>query len=159
MARTRHTPGAEEIVERAMVALRRRQSRRALAHRAEQQHGSRAQVALTEVLDAVQANADAGRATTVNDISAQLHVDQPRASRLVARAVEGGLLRRFADQHDGRRSLLQLTAKGRAHLDRVRRFRREQFALAMKDWSEEDRRTFAELLARFVDAVDKGDRE
>ncbi|MBM7770993.1 DNA-binding MarR family transcriptional regulator [Actinokineospora baliensis] len=56
-------------------------------------------------------------------------MDQLRASRLAARALAEGLAHRTPDQSDTRRVLLALTPEG-----------------------EEDRDTFAALLATFVDA-------
>jgi DNA-binding MarR family transcriptional regulator len=149
----------EERVERAMVAIRRRQGRRALAARAEREHGAAASVAVTGVLDIVEGNADAGRPTTVTDLGRGLGTDQPRASKLAAQAITAGLLRRAADQHDGRRSLLELTADGRRHLALVHGYRRAQFARAMTGWTEEERDAFAGLLTRFVAVLGRHDAE
>ncbi|WAL68195.1 MarR family winged helix-turn-helix transcriptional regulator [Amycolatopsis cynarae] len=135
---------AVERIERAMVAIRRRQSRRALAR---QMPGDPAVFA---VLDAVEASGP----SSVTEIAAAVGVDQPRASRLVARAVEEGLLARQADQHDGRRSVLRLTAAGRRQLDAGHAARRQAFAAAMADWPAADRTTFARLLTAFVEALD-----
>jgi DNA-binding MarR family transcriptional regulator len=137
----------EAAVERAMVAIRRRQTRRALAG------NSTIDVVVLGVLDAVEANDEAGRPSTVGSLAAALGVDQPRASRLVARAIESGLLERRADQRDGRRSLLALTPAGRDKLDAVHRSRQAVFAEAMADWSVAEREQLAALLTRFLDAL------
>lgn len=134
-------------VERAMVAMRRSQSRRALAHLARQGRDLGVEVGVFGVLDAVEEGA-----RTVTEVARALTVDQPRASRLVAQAVRAGLVVREADQADGRRALLALTARGRALLERVHRFRRGMAERAMEDWSAADRAAFAELLPRFVEA-------
>lgn len=65
-----------------------------------------------EVLDAVGGPApeETGQAPTVGDIADVMRDDQPRASRVVAAAVDAGLIRRLADPADGRRSLLATTA-------------------------------------------------
>jgi hypothetical protein len=83
----RHT----EAVERAMVALRRSQSRRTLARLAARRHGSRADGpaaaaggAACDVLDVIEAGEEAGRAATVTSVAAVLNIDQPRASKLAA---------------------------------------------------------------------------
>ncbi|MEW1907105.1 MarR family winged helix-turn-helix transcriptional regulator [Kitasatospora sp. NPDC085895] len=140
-------------IARALVALRRSQSRRALARLAAHRTGPPAGGASTappdgvvELLDAVE---DAS-ALTVTEAAAALGVDQPRASRLAAQALAAGLLRREADQADGRRSLLRLTADGRALLDRVHAFRRGVVAETTTGWSPEDRADLARLLGRFV---------
>jgi DNA-binding MarR family transcriptional regulator len=130
-------------VEAAMVAVRRRQSRRALARAA---GASGVDIATQEVLDAVEAGGPVG----VTGIADALGVDQPRASKLVAAAVGAGLLRREADQADGRRSLLALTVAGQERLAQVHGFRRARFAAAMAGWTPDERDAFADLLTRFV---------
>src|SRR5215831_4699864 len=145
----------ETSVEQAMVALRRRQSRRSLGRRAEREHGLAVSVAVTEVLDVVEDNSDSGEQTTVTGLARRLGIDQPRASKVAGQAIAAGLLRRVADQRDGRRSLLELTSGGRAYLDRVHQYRRSQFAAAMSGWTDQERETFAELLTRFIAALDR----
>jgi DNA-binding MarR family transcriptional regulator len=147
----------ETVVEQAMVAIRRRQSRRSLGRRAEREHGLAVSIAVTEVLDVVEDNSDSGEQTTVTGLGHRLGIDQPRASKLAGQALAAGLLRRVADQHDGRRSLLELTSAGGAYLDRVHEYRRGQFAAAMSGWTDHDRETFADLLARFIAALDEPD--
>ncbi len=139
-------------VERAMVAIRRRQSRRTLASLAAGQ-GAAADAALAALLDAVEGEQESGRPSTVTSLTAVLGVDQPRASKLVARATDQGLLRREADPRDGRRCLLVLTTAGHALLESVHRFRRGVFERAMADWPDRDRADFARLLTRFVGAL------
>ncbi|MFI6512293.1 MarR family winged helix-turn-helix transcriptional regulator [Streptosporangium sp. NPDC050855] len=141
---------AVAAVEQAMVEIRRSQTRRAL-QRLAAATGPGAPVpldpALFGVIDAVE---EGEGAVTVTSVAGRLGVDQPRASRLVARAVEAGLVRRVADPDDGRRSTLELTALGAEHAERVHRFRREVFGAAMRGWPERDRREFARLLTAFV---------
>jgi DNA-binding MarR family transcriptional regulator len=147
MVGTEHPDAA---VERAMVAIRRRQQRRTLAGRALGEDGGRAVAAITEVLDVVEENETIGRPTTVTELARSLGVDQPRATKLVNLAAEAGQLRRADDPADGRRSLLHLTPAGRAHLAQVHEFRRSVFAAAMAGWTEDERAAFADLITRFV---------
>jgi DNA-binding MarR family transcriptional regulator len=151
-----------DAVERAMVAIRRSQTRRAVARLAERQGapdrgtgpaGPPVGSPAFDVLDVVEAAEQAGAPATVSSIAAALHVDQPRASRLVAAAVAAGLVRREADQADGRRALLVRTHAGRALSEQAHQFRRSVFAAAMSDWPAADRADFARLLGRFVDAL------
>ncbi|MES4906931.1 MULTISPECIES: MarR family winged helix-turn-helix transcriptional regulator [unclassified Streptomyces] len=167
-------------IERAMVAIRRSQSRRSLARLADGEdrdspkgptargtaakgatargtaakgataRGAVARGAAFDVLDAIEAAEQSGAPATVSGVAAALAVDQPRASKLVAGAVEDGLVRREADQADGRRTLLVMTEAGRAMTDEVRRFRRSVFAEVMAEWPEADRAEFARLLTDFV---------
>jgi DNA-binding MarR family transcriptional regulator len=141
---------ATDAVERAMVALRRRMSRRSLAQAAGVAGGN------YDVLDVLEAGEEAGRPSTVSTIAGQLRVDQPRASRLVAAAVDAGWVRRVADQADGRRALLERTDDGRAVSAQIHRFRRMTFAAAMSTWSDADQATFARLLTSFVVSLDAG---
>jgi len=147
----------EQAVERAMVTIRRRQTRRALARRAQAGHGRAVSPAVTELLDAVEAEAAAGRDMTVTDLTRLLGVDQPRASKLTREAVSAGLLRRLADQRDGRRSALELTADGIGYLDAVHSYRQSQFTAAMDGWTDAERTVFADLLTRFVAALESAD--
>jgi len=135
-------------VETAMVAVRRRQTRRALAGAA---GAPAADTAAQDVLDALEA---ATGPLGVTGVAEALGVDQPRASKLVATAVQAGLVRREADQADGRRSRLALTAAGRRRLAAVHDARRARFAAAMTDWSTVERAAFADLLTRFVAGLD-----
>jgi DNA-binding MarR family transcriptional regulator len=105
------------------------------------------------VLDAIEAAEQAGTPATVSGVAAALNVDQPRASKLVAAAVEAGLVRREADQADGRRALLVRTERGNTLSEELHRFRRSIFATAMSDWTDPDRAAFARLLTRFVESL------
>jgi DNA-binding MarR family transcriptional regulator len=146
-----------KAVERAMVAIRRSQTRRALTRLAEgRDDADRADVissSAVDVLDAIEAAEQAGTPATVSRIAATLNVDQPRASKLVAAAVEAGLVRREADQADGRRTPLVRTEQGNALFEELHRFRRSIFATAMSDWTDAERATFARLLTRFVESL------
>ncbi|WP_370414946.1 MarR family winged helix-turn-helix transcriptional regulator [Streptomyces fradiae] len=136
-------------VERAMVAIRRSQTRRSLGRLAPPDgEGRPVDPTLFGVLDAVE---ERDGACSVSDVAAALGVDQPRASRLVLRAAEEGWLTRAPDPGDARRTLLALTPEGRDRLDRTHRLREEVFARAMADWPAADRVEFARLLTAFVE--------
>jgi DNA-binding MarR family transcriptional regulator len=132
-------------IEAALVALRRRQTRRVLAAQA-----GWSRTALVDVLDVLEAAETDHVPATVVSVAEALHVDQPRASKLVTAAVDAGLVRREADQSDGRRSLLVRTPAGCAQSQDVHASRRQAFARAMVDWSDADRAIFARLLWRFL---------
>jgi DNA-binding MarR family transcriptional regulator len=143
-------------IETAMVALRRAQRRRDLARLARRTgDGPAGHAALPdavfELLDVLAAAAERGESLTVTDVASQLDVDQPRASRLAGLALDAGLIRREADQRDGRRSLLELTADGTGALEGIHDFRRRVIARATTGWSDADRAALARLLPRFVD--------
>jgi DNA-binding MarR family transcriptional regulator len=134
-------------VEAAMIAIRRRQTRRTFAVE------SGGPDPVQEVLDAIEAAEP--DPLGVNGVAAALAVDQPRASKLVAAAVSTGLVRREADQADGRRTNLVLTDAGRTQLEAVHAYRRDRFAAAMNDWTPAEQAAFAGLLTRFVTALDR----
>jgi DNA-binding MarR family transcriptional regulator len=158
------TDAAVAAIERAMVTLRRSWSRRTLQRRAagDRAAGDRAAggpagpdpagtaAAVFPVLDAIEGAAEADRTMTVNGVAEALWIDQPRASRLVARAVDDGLVRRGADPDDGRRSVLRLTRRGARVLADGHRTRRQAVEAALAGWSDEDRETFARLLDAYV---------
>ena len=139
-------------IERAMVAIRRSQTRRMLNRLGAK--GVRTSIDPTTfgVLDAVEGATDAA---TVSDIARALGIDQPRASRLTARAVADGLLRREADQHDARRVILRLTPNARTALTHARQARQAVFARTTDDWTATERREFARLITKFVDDFDR----
>jgi DNA-binding MarR family transcriptional regulator len=140
-----HVGTSLEAIERALVALRRRQIRRTIA-------GPMA-TATYEVVDAVEAAEEAGAPPTVTDIASALHVDQPRASRVVASAVEAGFIRREAHPTDGRRAYLVRTRRGRRVSEVMHKERQDTFAGAMEGWSASEQATFARLLTQFVAAL------
>ena len=147
-----------------MVAIRRSQNRRTLARLAAARHGARpgggrgtaadgAAGASADVLDIIEEAEEAGGRATVTSAAAALNIDQPRASKLVAAAVAAGLVRREADQADGRRALLVRTPAGRRLSAQAHALRRQVFGEAMTGWPAADRAEFARLLTRFVESL------
>jgi DNA-binding MarR family transcriptional regulator len=68
----------------------------------------------------------------------------------VAGLVDAGLVRREADQRDGRRALLALTVAGRELCEQLHESRRKRFSAATRNWSPAERIAFSQLLTRFV---------
>ncbi|WP_209324237.1 MarR family winged helix-turn-helix transcriptional regulator [Brevibacterium renqingii] len=97
----------------------------------------------------------AGTALGVSAIGEAIGVDQPRASRLVAQGVELGLLRREADPEDARRTLIALTDKGRAIVNRFRGAQRDNVDEALSEFTADERAQLAALLTRLADAWPK----
>ena len=90
---------------------------------------------------------------TASDVARRLQIDQSTASRHLAALDELGLVRRDADPSDGRIAWLRVTASGQRLLDRARDVALNDFDAALTGWSSEDRRTLAELLGRFRQAL------
>jgi DNA-binding MarR family transcriptional regulator len=142
-------------VERAMVGVRRSQTRRALWPPMVSAVGERLGVELdfgtAAVVDAVEEPTPEGAEVTVGIVAQRLGLDASRASRLVASAVAAGLVRREASQEDGRRIHLTLTELGQRVFEVEQDVRRAHIAEGMAGWSAEERRSFAELFTRFVE--------
>jgi DNA-binding MarR family transcriptional regulator len=149
---------AVAAIEQAMVAMRRSWSRRSLQRRAAAAGSvgaagaGAAEAAAFQVLDAIESGG------ALNGVADALGVDQPRGSRLVARAVEAGLVRRGADPDDGRRSVLVLTPRGARVLAEGHRARRAAVEAALAGWPDEDRETFARLLRAYVSGWERAVR-
>lgn len=86
-----------------------------------------------------------------SELAETCRADPSTVSRQVATLVARGLLERRADAQDGRASLLHSTAAGVAHKERLTGSRNAHFNQMLAEWSEDDQRCFAALLARFVD--------
>lgn len=89
----------------------------------------------------------------VTELAEAIGVDQPRASRLVNDAAESGLIRRRPDPLDGRRSVVELTAAGREHLESTRRERRATVEAGVTGFSAAETATLADLLERFAAGI------
>lgn len=105
-----------------------------------------ARVRLLEVL------AEARVPLSIGAIAERLHVDQPRASRIVQAAVHLGLTRREPDPADARRTLVALTDEGRAALERARGARAGAVEQALAGFTPAEREQLAALLSRLAEA-------
>jgi DNA-binding MarR family transcriptional regulator len=154
MIRVVKSADAVAAIERALVRIRRSQTRRSLGRLATREVGEPVDLTLLGVVDAVEEGPDRdGQPVSVGTVGDRLGIDPSRASRVVSRAIQGGYLRRVASQTDGRRIGLELTAAGEELAAQAHRFRRSFFTEVMRDWSAADRREFASLLTRFVDGM------
>jgi DNA-binding MarR family transcriptional regulator len=80
-----------------------------------------------------------------------VHADPSTVSRHVAALVEQGLVRRVADETDGRASRLVVTEAGHAALEGLRREREAHLARVTADWDAADLATFTALFGRLLD--------
>ena len=80
-----------------------------------------------------------------------VHADPSTVSRHVAVLVERGLVRRVADETDGRASRLVVTEEGHQALAVLRGEREGHFERVTADWSVEDLTTFTTLFGRLLD--------
>jgi DNA-binding MarR family transcriptional regulator len=141
-------------IERAMVRIRRSQTRRTLGRLATRELGQAVDPAQLDVVFAVDEGPDQpGQEVTVGLVAERLGIDPSRASRVVAAAIRAGHVRRVASQADGRRIRLELTEAGREVARAAHRSRQALYDRLMQGWPERDRRELARLLTRFTDAL------
>jgi DNA-binding MarR family transcriptional regulator len=81
----------------------------------------------------------------------QVHADPSTVSRHVAVLVEEGLVRRVADETDGRATRLVVTDAGLDALEQLGRDRAAFLQRVTAGWDETDLTAFSGLLGRFLD--------
>ena len=79
-----------------------------------------------------------------------VHADPSTVSRHVTLLVDRGLVRRVADEQDGRASRLVVTPAGEAVLEQMRQERDGLIAQVTADWTPDELATFTRQLHRFV---------
>jgi DNA-binding MarR family transcriptional regulator len=80
-----------------------------------------------------------------------VHADPSTVSRHVAALVEQGLVRRVADESDGRASRLVVTDAGHAAFDALCGEREAQLERITSTWSDSDLATLTTLFGRLLD--------
>jgi DNA-binding MarR family transcriptional regulator len=89
-----------------------------------------------------------GGAASLNDLAARTLTHQSSVSVVVQRLVDAGLVERSPSPRDGRRVVLELTAKGRALARRLPQAAQDRLIDAVETLSPAERRVLADLLAR-----------
>jgi DNA-binding MarR family transcriptional regulator len=141
-------------VERAMVRIRRSVGRRTFGRVLQERLAEAPDLTHVHVIEAVaEGPPPDGEPVTVGLVAERLALDPSRASRVVAAAVDAGVVARVAAPSDARRIGLELTDAGRALERTVRAHRANWLGGAMEGWSTADRHRFAELFTRFVDGL------
>lgn len=138
----------EQVIERALVRIRRDQQARRLQRRTDE-GGAAGDAARHRYLDALE-GAEEGLA--ISQVAEAIGVDRPRASRLTGELLADGLVERGTAPGDSRYARIRLTPQGRALVDGAHRTRRRAVAEALADFTDEEADTLAALLERFVDA-------
>jgi DNA-binding MarR family transcriptional regulator len=82
-----------------------------------------------------------------------VHADPSTVSRHVTLLVERGLVRRVADELDGRASRLVVTPAGEAVLESMRQERDGLLEQVTASWTPEELASFTRLLSRFVQGL------
>jgi DNA-binding MarR family transcriptional regulator len=81
-------------------------------------------------------------------------IDKGAVSRQVQTLLELGLIERTPDPEDRRALILAITDEGSRRLAHVARDRRQEVATLLQDWSEDDLRSFVQLLTRYNAALE-----
>ena len=84
-----------------------------------------------------------------------MHTDPSTVSRHVAALVDRGLVRRVADESDGRASRLVITDAGHTALQGLCAERESKLDSVTADWEPDDLATFTRLFARLIDDLEK----
>ncbi|GAA2621950.1 MarR family winged helix-turn-helix transcriptional regulator [Streptomyces axinellae] len=95
----------------------------------------------------------AGKPLRVGEIADRMQVVGPHVTRQVQALEKRGFVRRVADPHDRRASLIELTEAGMEGADRYVTSLFGWFDEALTDWPAQDRADLTRLLARLVDDV------
>jgi DNA-binding MarR family transcriptional regulator len=83
-----------------------------------------------------------------------VHADPSTVSRHVAALVEQGLVRRVADESDGRASRLVITEAGKSSLQDLCTERESRLDQVTASWDAADLATFARLFRRLIDDLE-----
>ncbi|MEU6998743.1 MarR family winged helix-turn-helix transcriptional regulator [Nonomuraea sp. NPDC046570] len=103
-------------------------------------------VLVTEAVYALRDRAE----VTVNDVAAELAIDQSGASRMLSHAIEQGLLTTSTSLRDARRRTVALTDVGRDFLAAAHQWQDSMFAVLTEDWTLEERNQFHRAMTRLL---------
>ncbi|TAK69381.1 MAG: MarR family transcriptional regulator [Dehalococcoidia bacterium] len=134
-----------EEIERALTALTRNPRIRGLHRVLSVESGT----ALDRPAYVALANLERGP-MRVSELAEACGVDISTMSRLVERLECEGLVERARTSDDRRVALIRASAAGREMQHTMGAFRRAALAKLLASWTDEERKTFARLLDRFV---------
>jgi DNA-binding MarR family transcriptional regulator len=103
-------------------------------------------VLVTETVHALRSRAE----VTVNDVAAELGLDQSGASRMVTHAVDEGYLAAHPSPLDARRRTITVTPAGAQLLADAHRWQDEVFASLTSDWTDSERAGFEQAMVRLL---------
>lgn len=96
---------------------------------------------------------DALGPSDINGVAAALGLDPSTAGRQVAVMQDEGLVERACASDDRRRSIVSVSAMGRARMAGASSWRRERTAELLADWSAADLLTLGEMFTRYNESV------
>lgn len=86
---------------------------------------------------------------SIKTLADQFQLDISTMSRQTSSLETKGFIKRVSDSKDARVSLFEITEIGLEQLNEVKRERRLFYTEFLKDWTEEDKVQFTELLKKF----------
>jgi DNA-binding MarR family transcriptional regulator len=95
-----------------------------------------------------------GGPLTQGALAARLHLQKSTVSRLTDQLVDGGWARRVPDAEDGRRVVVQLTAKGSRRAEKQAQLQDELLGELLARLSVDDRRALVQGLAALAGSTD-----
>jgi DNA-binding MarR family transcriptional regulator len=134
-------------------------SRRWAASAARDSAGDAEHVGHVLILEAIAAallsepSARAGESSdpaAIGDVAAELGLDRSNASRMLAAAVEAGLVTKATSTADARRTELRMTPAGQSVLASARAWQEQTFLELTASWPRADARRFAVYLNRLA---------
>ena len=146
-------------IDVVMQTWRRRAMKRELGSRALQDLKVGIDLPHLDVLMAIVGYGSLGNEDTtevmVGTVAERLNIDPSRASRIVSEMVDQGFARRAASQADARRTIIELTPRGRAVVDAVRTYKYLIMGDFLASWTSEDVSELVRLLGRFGSWMDE----
>ncbi|KQT51768.1 hypothetical protein ASG47_02475 [Devosia sp. Leaf420] len=146
-------------IDALMQKWRRRAMKRELGNRALADLRIGIDLAQLDVLFAIDGpssefDGEASGETMVATVAERLNIDPSRASRLVGDMVDEGFARRAVSQADARRTIIELTPKGKAVVDAVRAYKYLIMGDFLGSWEKAEVDAFVPLLKRFGSWMD-----
>jgi DNA-binding MarR family transcriptional regulator len=96
-----------------------------------------------------------GEPRRITDLAAQMWLDMSVVSRKARQLIDAGYAERVADPDDARAARITLTATGRDAIQRLGASRREFLQRLFAAWPATDIDSFAALLDRFIDDLER----
>ncbi|HET8708917.1 MAG TPA: MarR family transcriptional regulator [Candidatus Saccharimonadales bacterium] len=90
----------------------------------------------------------------LHEIAGKLGIEAAAITRKAQLLEQAGLLRRKADQKDGRAYVLSLTAAGKKIATRLHNAKRRELQAALAGWTAADRATLARLVKKLADSLE-----
>ncbi|MEN1966711.1 MarR family transcriptional regulator [Lentibacillus sp. N15] len=91
----------------------------------------------------------------VKSLAENLHLDISTISRQAAALEKRNYVEKIPNPEDGRSYFYRITEPGVHELDENKQRRYQKLEAALSDWSDEEKRTFADLLKKYNQTVEK----